>query len=492
MKIGFRRVCAILLAVILVLPLSACGAKGPGPDEAVKEFCEAMKAFDLEKLSKGMGKEGENPIEAFNSGEEMDQMLLEQMKTWAAEIEYKIGKPEIDKDKAKVPVEFQALDAGPVITEILSEFITQIFSLAMSGGSEEEMEAALKTIMNEKIAGTTLGKVKTNAEFTLEKGEEGWVITKASDEVMQVLTSHVLEAMEKMDEEEGELLPDEDEEETDEEVTKGTEDETETESETEPAKSSDSGKYHLDEATLIDNDTCLVKITGCGEDPIWGFTIDVYCENKTADKKMMFSASDSCVNGYKKDALWAEEVPAGKKSNSKISFPNLEDVGSVAEMVEFRIRVYDSDDWGADPFADESFKVFPTGLDEGAVKIPERQKTADEQVIVDNDDVTFILYGLEDDSYGKKIHSYVENKTDKKLMFSWMDGSVNGYVCEPYWAVEIPGGRRAYSDVTYMDSELEKNQITEIEEIEFTLRVFDSEDWFADAVLQEKYQVKMK
>ncbi|MBQ9562193.1 MAG: hypothetical protein IJU99_01960 [Lachnospiraceae bacterium] len=490
MKIGFRRVCAILLAVILVLPLSACGAKGPGPDEAVKEFCEAMKAFDLEKLSKGMGKEGENPIEAFSSEDDMDQMLLEQMKTWAAEIEYKIGKPEIDKDKAKVPVEFQALDAGPVITATMSEFILKIFSLAMSGGSEDEMAAALKTILSEKVAGTTLSKVTTNAEFTLEKGEEGWVITKTSDEVAQVLTSHVLEAMEKMDEEEGELLPDDDEEETDEEVTKGAEDETE--SETEPATKGASGDYHLDETTLIDNDICLVKITDCKEDAIWGFVIDVYCENKTADKKLMFSAGDSCVNGYKKEAYWAEDVPAGKKANSQIAFPDLEDIGSVAEMVEFTITVRDSDDWAADPFAEESFKLFPTGLDEASVKVPERKKTADEQVIVDNDNVTLVLYGLKDDSYGKVIGCFVENKTDKKLMFSMTDGSVNGYVCEPYWAVEIPGARRTYSNIVYMKDELEKNQITEIEEIEFTLRVYDPEDWSAGAVMEETYQVKMK
>jgi hypothetical protein len=44
---------------------------------------------------------------------------------------------------------------------------------------------------------------------------------------------------------------------------------------------------------------------------------------------------------------------------------------------------------------------------------------------------------------------------------------------------------RSYREISFAASDFEENDISEVEEIEFTLRAYDSDDWFADDVFKE-------
>ena len=70
-------------------------------------------------------------------------------------------------------------------------------------------------------------------------------------------------------------------------------------------------------------------------------------------------------------------------------------------------------------------------------------------------------------------------------MFSWDDVSVNGFMIDPFWASAIAPGMRNYSDISFSSSSFDENDITQVEEIEFTLRVHDYDDWFGDDVFRE-------
>ena len=65
-------------------------------------------------------------------------------------------------------------------------------------------------------------------------------------------------------------------------------------------------------------------------------------------------------------------------------------------------------------------------------------------------------------------------------MFSIQDASVNGMMCDPFWATEVMAGKKAYANVSWFKETLEENGIDTIETIEFNLRVYDAEDWTAD------------
>ena len=252
--------------------------------------------------------------------------------------------------------------------------------------------------------------------------------------------------------------------------------------------------YTISDEVIVDDENCTFKIVKAEENKIWGFTLKVFCENKTSDKALMFSIDNVSVNGYMVDPFWAKEVAAGKKSNDEISFSSssFKEIGiATADEIIFTLNIYDSDDWWADSFVKDTFRIYPTGLTADAVTYPERISTSTEQVVIDNDQVCFVILesGI-DNIWGYSLHCYLENKTDKTLMFSWDDVSVNGFLIDPFWATEVAPGIRSYSDISFSKSEFEKNDIDSVEEIEYSMRVYDSDDWFGDDIFGDTLTYK--
>ena len=62
---------------------------------------------------------------------------------------------------------------------------------------------------------------------------------------------------------------------------------------------------------------------------------------------------------------------------------------------------------------------------------------------------------------------------------------MNGFMVDPFWADSVCAGESAFSSISWSDSAFEENNITKVEEIEMKLRVYDAEDWSADAVYED-------
>lgn len=255
------------------------------------------------------------------------------------------------------------------------------------------------------------------------------------------------------------------------------------------AKEEDNSKTEISfaEIVAVDNDECTIKITGIDPDNLWGYTLKTQFENKSADKTYMFSVESASINGVQSDPFFATEVAAGKKSNNEISFSDseLEDngVGDYTD-IELTFHVYDSDDWMADDVARETVHVYPYGEDNAVNFVREPQ--ADDNVILDNDYVTVIVTGYEEDGlWGYTVNLFLLNKTDTNVMFTVDEASVNGYMADPFYATEISAGKCAFGSMSWSDTTLEDNGITAVEEIEFTLRAYDSDDWSADDFANE-------
>ena len=252
--------------------------------------------------------------------------------------------------------------------------------------------------------------------------------------------------------------------------------------------------YSLSEQTLVDDEHCSFVIKNAEVDKIWGFTLKVLCINKTEDKELMFSIQNAKINGYKVEAFWAEEVAPGKKSNSDIHFSSesFKNIGiDFADELVITLRVYDSNDLMVDELVEESFTLYPTGQNADSVEYPSRRTTEGENVIIDNDQVSFvILENMNDPIWGYTLQCYMENKTDKPLMFSWKDVSVNGFMINPFWATEIQPKTKAYDNISFSKSSLKDNDISSVETISYTLHIYNSSEWQADAILDESYTYK--
>ncbi len=241
------------------------------------------------------------------------------------------------------------------------------------------------------------------------------------------------------------------------------------------------------EAVVVDNAECLIKITGIDPENMWGFTLKALLENKSADKTYMFSVESASINGIQCDPLFATEVTAGKKANEEIIFfdDQLKEngVGDYTD-IELTFDVYDSNNWGADAVAKETIHIYPYGEDKATQYV--RKSQASDNILIDNEYATVIVTGYEEDGlWGYTVNLFLLNKTDKNVTFSVNDAAINGFMADPFFATSVNAGKCAFDSISWSDTTLEENSITEIEEIEFTLRVYDNNDWLSDDIINE-------
>ena len=243
----------------------------------------------------------------------------------------------------------------------------------------------------------------------------------------------------------------------------------------------------FEELVVVDNDECAITITEIDPDNLWGYTVKVKLENKSADQTYMFTVLNAAINGVQSDPLFATEVAPGKKSNNDISFldDTLKDIG-IEEItdIEIAFKVYDSNDWTADAVALETVHVYPIGEEKATVF--ERVSQPADTVLFDDENVSIIVTGYTNDSiWGYTVNLYLKNKTDKSLMYSADEVSVNDYMADPLWAIEVQPGKVAFTTMSWMNTTFEENGITLVEEIEMLFSVYDSNDWMTDKLINE-------
>lgn len=242
----------------------------------------------------------------------------------------------------------------------------------------------------------------------------------------------------------------------------------------------------FEEQMLFDTDDCSMKITGIEEDDFWGYILKAQVENKTEDLNLRFSVDTAAVNGVSYDPYFSADAAAGKKANEEISFSDdtLNALLGDFTDIELTLRVYNADDWLSDDILKETVHVYPLGQDKASVFVREAQPT--DVVLADNDDFSVIVTGYDPEGFwGYTVKLYLVNKTDIPLCFNADDVSVNGFMCDPYWGKTVEPGKTAFSDMAWSNSDFEEIGVTDVEEVEFSLRVYNADDIWADDLYQE-------
>ena len=250
----------------------------------------------------------------------------------------------------------------------------------------------------------------------------------------------------------------------------------------------DENQITFTEVIAVDNDECSIKINGIGADNFRGwFTLKAQLENKSTEKTYVFSVESAAINGVQCNPFFASEVAAGKKSNDEISFPDSDleknGVGDYTD-IELTFHVYDSNDWMADPVVKETIHIYPYGEDKAVRYVRESQ--SGDNIIIDNDYVTVIATGYEKGKdeiwgyWGYTVNLFLLNKTDKDVTFNADEVSINGFMADPdpFYIITVTAGKCAFSAMSWSNSTLEDNGITAVEEIEFKMRAYDSDNWY--------------
>lgn len=265
------------------------------------------------------------------------------------------------------------------------------------------------------------------------------------------------------------------------------ENESESTTDNESESAPDNDKITFEGLTVVDNAECKINITDIDSYNFWGYTLDVKLENKSSEKTYMFALESASVNGVQCNPIFASEIAAGKKANEKIIFLDneLKENGITKFTdIELTFRVYDSHNLLADDVFKKTVHVYPYG-EENAENF-ERQPQDSDRVIVDNQYVTVIVTGYEHDNiWGYSANLFVINKTEDDIMVSVDQASVNGYMIDPFFATSVSPQKCAFDAISWFDSSLEENGIEKVEEIEFTLRIYRTNDWLGDDLFNQ-------
>ena len=142
----------------------------------------------------------------------------------------------------------------------------------------------------------------------------------------------------------------------------------------------------------------------------------------------------------------------------------------------------------------------PAGSDQSKYSSSEDASDSFSQVIADREDLYFAIKEVKtDEALGYSWKVYLENRTDKNLMFSFEKVSLNGVMCDPFWAEVIPAGQKGNAEILWMRDSLEERQLAapqpdsqaaaEITRAEFTLNVYNDDDYTEAPLMHEPFTV---
>ena len=231
----------------------------------------------------------------------------------------------------------------------------------------------------------------------------------------------------------------------------------------------------LAEQVIYEGNDIKITATGLSNESFLGPSINVLIENNSR-RNITVQARNSNINDLMVETVFSADVAAGKKANDTITFmsSDLEIAGiTIIKDIEFSFHVIDSDSW--DVIVDTDMIALKT--------------TADAAFVQKYDDSGFVAYDAEgikvvvkklnssDSFWGSNLYLYIENNTDKAITVQARDVSINDFMVDPVFSCEVISGKKAFDTITFMESDLTDNGITDINDLELKLHIFDTETW---------------
>ena len=78
---------------------------------------------------------------------------------------------------------------------------------------------------------------------------------------------------------------------------------------------------------------------------------------------------------------------------------------------------------------------------------------------------------------GPNLKLFIENLSQQGITVQARDVSVNGFMVDTSLSAEVLPNKRANTELTLIESDLEENGIAAVNEIELSFHIFESESW---------------
>lgn len=180
----FKKYFALLTSIFLLFSVVGCSS-GESPETAVTNYLNACKSMDRETIAKytdGYAEDASDSAETAvdDLGEEAAKMLMDGLT-------YEILSSEENDGTATVKVSITNMD----MSAVMSDAITQMFSLIFSDITEEEMDEKTTEIFLSAMENNKDTTVTKEIDISLTKGEDIWLITP-SDDLVDAITGGIL------------------------------------------------------------------------------------------------------------------------------------------------------------------------------------------------------------------------------------------------------------------------------------------------------------
>lgn len=229
----------------------------------------------------------------------------------------------------------------------------------------------------------------------------------------------------------------------------------------------------VDENVLVNKNGINITLKSLNTKGLLGPELVLLIENDSKNN-ITVQARDSHVNGAMVDTIMSADVAAGKKSTAGLKFSSSDLKRSgITTYNEFGFYLHIIDDnWNTlfdtDPIlvhTSNDSSVKQSFDDSGSVLFEEKGFKV---VAKDVDEKGFL---------GPKLNLYIENNSAKDVTFQVRDVSVNGYMINTIFSSDVLSGKVAFDDITIMKSDMEKNNLTKISDMELYFHIFESKSW---------------
>lgn len=210
------------------------------------------------------------------------------------------------------------------------------------------------------------------------------------------------------------------------------------------------------------------EIQSMNPDASQGYEMKLLFENKIEETELHFALEEFSVQRYRSDTYtdYIAQQSLGSESGTITVDPlstkevtvylnreALEEIGiTTVDEIAFYLRAWNWDYNNHADVAYEEVKVYPTGLDEDSIVVPELQETEGMKTVLENDRIRMVLLGFEVNEAGKLQAKYfVENKGDTFVSIEMIGGNrkLNGESYDSPWlyGFYLNGNSRCYVDI---------------------------------------------
>lgn len=224
------------------------------------------------------------------------------------------------------------------------------------------------------------------------------------------------------------------------------------------------------------------------------FSIVAAMENHSKEVTYMVAVEPVYVNGYNCSLSAAEELKPGESKKTEILL-NQEVLGQLEKggcgevrTLDLYTRVFDAENYLSEPVYNECITLHP--YEDDYYPVYERGVLDTDTIFMDTEEVQVVLTEAaivepaEDsaevftEGYSWKL--FLKNKTGSSILYSLEDVTLNGISVDPCWSMAVKGEGCSYAEVFWPKELLDENKITEVEEVIFSLVLYDEENSDSD------------